>query len=165
MGRATCIIAFGSNLGDRLRNLVEALEFLGLEAAKKSSVYQTSPVDCERDTDDFYNSVVELFHDGSAQELHRKTVSVERKMGRPGQREVHAPRVIDLDILAVGDEIVETEHLTVPHPRLAQRKFVLEPLAEILPDLRLPGHEKSVAELLETLESSEPPLTVVTREW
>ena len=102
---------------------------------------------------------------GSPHQLHAKTQQIEGQMGRPAERAVNAPRVIDLDILLVGSVTISSDELTVPHPRLCQRRFVLEPLAAICPDLKIPGEEKTVADLLDTLESSEPPLTVVTREW
>jgi 3-methyl-2-oxobutanoate hydroxymethyltransferase len=153
-------IALGSNVGDRLSHLHAALGALaGLgELRAVSAAYQTSPVDCPQDAPSFLNAVVELRSALKPESLMAALQSIESRLGRPEQRAWHAPRPIDLDILYAGDFVVTEEQLTIPHPRLAQRRFVLEPLVSILPALMLPGFDRSVKSLLEGLVSDELPL-------
>ena len=146
-------IALGSNLGDRAANLQAARERLREIAAAgepflEATDHQTEPLDCPPDSPPFYNSVVEIAWQGDPLDLLEITQSIERDLGRTRAPERNAPRVIDVDLLYFGDEIVRTETLELPHPRLAERLFVLEPLAEIRPDLVLPGHSLSVGDLL-----------------
>lgn len=152
-------IALGSNLGDRQANLEHGVELLlsrlpqaGLTAV--AALYETEPVDCAPGTQAFLNTVIEVEAALSPAEMHAHLVAVEQAMGRPSQRERNSPRTLDLDMLYAGDYISEDPVLTVPHPRLHVRRFVLEPLAEIRPSLTLPGQDRSIAELLETLEDS-----------
>lgn len=146
-------IALGTNLGDRLANLQAAREAL-LEIATagepflQASAYQTEPLLCPPGSPLFYNSVVEIAYSGTPSELLELTQAIEKKLGRTGSAERNAPRIIDVDLLYFGDEIVDTEALVLPHPRLGERRFVLQPLAEIRPDLVLPGQTRSIAELL-----------------
>ncbi|MFT3991426.1 MAG: 2-amino-4-hydroxy-6-hydroxymethyldihydropteridine diphosphokinase [Luteolibacter sp.] len=161
-------IALGSNLGDRLANLQAARNLL-LEISEspilQSSVYQTEPVFCPEDSPDFYNSVVEISYSGTPFELLDLTQGIEKSLGRTPKTERNAPRVIDVDLLYFGNEIVDTELLDLPHPRIPQRRFVLQPLAEIRPDLLLPGQQVSVSDLLRSLVSEEPPLGKATPNW
>ena len=161
-------IALGSNLGDRLANLKAAVTCLREiatcgEKFLQASVYQTEPLLCPPGSPFFFNSVVEIEFRGNAGELLEITQSIERKLGRTGAPERNAPRVIDLDLLYFGDEVIETGTLVLPHPRINERRFVLQPLAEILPDLVLPGQRRSIAFALDHLESDEPPLVLVGR--
>lgn len=149
-------IALGSNLGDRSANLEAARECLREIAVPgepflEASTYQTEPMNCPPESPLFCNSVVEIAFDGDPSELLGLTKAVERKLGRITAPERNAPRIIDVDLLYFGDEIVDTEELVLPHPRIGERRFVLEPLAEIRPELVLPGHTKSIAELLDRL--------------
>jgi 2-amino-4-hydroxy-6-hydroxymethyldihydropteridine diphosphokinase len=160
-------IALGSNLGDRLANLQAARDCL-LEIATPgepfllASTYQTEPVLCPPGSPLFYNSTVEIAFEGDPFELLELTQSLEKKLGRIGTPSRNAPRVIDVDLLYFGDAVIDTEALVLPHPRIGERRFVLQPLAEIRPDLVLPGQTASVSELLSTLETIEPPLVLVT---
>jgi 2-amino-4-hydroxy-6-hydroxymethyldihydropteridine diphosphokinase len=159
-------IALGSNLGDRLANLQRARAMLREIASPGShmlaaSIYQTEPLFCPSGSPLFYNSVVEISVDATARELLVQTQAIEKHLGRDGRHPRNAPRLADLDILYYGTEKLLDEALTLPHPRLHQRRFVLQPLAEIVPELLLPGFTQTISELLATLQSTEPPLVIV----
>lgn len=151
-------IALGSNLGDRLSALHTALG--GLAALGKvtsvSPVYETAPVGCSGDAPSFLNAVAELESGLPPGTLLLKLQELEQSMGRAGRNPQNSPRRIDLDILHAGDLVMATNALTVPHPRLHQRRFVLRPLADIHPDLVLPGFQNSVEKILAHLDSGEP---------
>ena len=156
-------IALGSNLGDRLGNLSGAYrELRGVSGSQSAllaaPVYQTEPKFCPEDSPDFFNSVVEIEFDGGAHDLLESLLEIEQRLGRVRSGEQNAPRVIDLDLLYLGEEVHCGETLTLPHPRIGERRFVLQPLADIRPDLRLPGFKATVAELLAALDRGEPPL-------
>ena len=159
-------IALGSNLGDRLANLQAARDCL-LEIATpgepflQASIYQTEPLLCPPGSPLFYNSAVEISFGGDPFELLEITQAIERKLGRTGTPLRNGPRVIDVDLLYFGDAEIDTEALVLPHPRIGERRFVLQPLAEIRPDLVLSGQTASIAELLVRLQSTEPPLVLV----
>jgi 2-amino-4-hydroxy-6-hydroxymethyldihydropteridine diphosphokinase len=162
-------IALGSNLGNRLRHLQEARDML-LKVALPGSliqapIFQTEPVDCPPDSPDFYNTVVEIGYTGTPHELLDITQAIEFRLGRTAAPERNAPRVVDVDILYFGQERIDGEILDLPHPRLTSRRFVLQPLAEIRPELILPGDQVSIAEHLRHLESNEPPLVTVQAVW
>ncbi|MES2923627.1 MAG: 2-amino-4-hydroxy-6-hydroxymethyldihydropteridine diphosphokinase [Verrucomicrobiota bacterium] len=146
-------IALGSNLGDRPANLQAARDCLREIATPgepflQASNYQTEPLLCPPGSPQFYNSAVEIDFKGDAFELLELTQAIEKRLGRTGTPERNAPRVIDVDLLYFGDEIIDTETLELPHPRIGERRFVLQPLAEIRPELVLPGQTRSIAELL-----------------
>ena len=156
-------IALGSNLGDRLGHLREACARLKELAVadgefRSSLVYQTAPQHCPPDSPDFLNAVVELEFEGTANELRKATRSIEEAMGRVREGERNAPRTLDLDLLYVGEEECATEDLTLPHPRIAERVFVLQPLVDIRPHMVLPGEVVTVAEQLAMLLPHEAPL-------
>jgi 2-amino-4-hydroxy-6-hydroxymethyldihydropteridine diphosphokinase len=153
-------IAFGSNIGNRLANLREAYRrvFALNEAGafvRTSSIYKTSPVDCEPGTPDYLNAVMEISFNGPPVALLDQLLEIELKMGRHSRRPRNSPRRIDLDVLYVGNMVLNNPEITIPHPRLAKRRFVLVPLAEIAPDLILPGQSLSVSFLLEELNNRE----------
>ena len=153
-------IALGSNLGDRLSHLhaaVGALAGIG-ELQAVSAAYQTTPVDCTSDAPAFLNAVVELQSALEPAALMAALCEIERGSGRPERRPRNSPRPIDLDILYAGQQILHENDLTIPHPRLHQRRFVLEPLASIRPVLVLPGFSKNVRTLLAELAGGEPAL-------
>ncbi len=163
-------IALGSNLGDRLANLRAARARLVCLARPggaflQAPIYQTAPVHCPPDSPDFYNTVVEIEFDGTPDELLAQARQIEAALGRVGTAARNAPRVIDVDLLYFGAEEVATEALVLPHPRLALRRFVLQPLADIRPELRLPGDATSIAEHLRQLASDEPALALVRAAW
>ncbi len=149
-------IALGSNLGDRAANLEAARVRLreistSGEPFLQASDYQTEPLNCPPGSPVFCNSVVEISWDGDPSALLEITQSIERDLGRTRAPERNAPRVIDVDLLYFGDQTVATENLELPHPRLTERRFVLEPLSEIRPDLILPGQSRAISELLTKL--------------
>ncbi len=132
-------IGLGANLGDREANLRTAIERLAeLGPLRVSSFRETDPVGVTEQPR-FVNAVAELETDLSARDLLQLLLEIERKMGRDRSREERwGPRTIDLDLLLYGDEVIDEPGLTVPHPRLAERRFVLEPLHELAPGLVLP---------------------------
>jgi 2-amino-4-hydroxy-6-hydroxymethyldihydropteridine diphosphokinase len=150
-------IALGSNVGDRLRNLhaartrVMAIQGLG-RPVKISRIYETEPVGCEPGSAPFLNAVMEVGWSGRTSDgLLLAVRGVERAMGRPERYPRNAPRVIDVDLLYISDLVLNTDELTLPHPRMFERRFVLAPLADICPDLLLPGQSETVAQLLAKL--------------
>ena len=160
-------IALGSNLGDHMANLDEAIRLLEKIANKnapflKAPVYQTEPLHCPPDSPNFLNTVVEFAFDGTASKLLEHTRSIEKSMGRTITSLRNAPRLIDVDILYLGDESCHLPDLILPHPRLHERRFVLQPLADIRPDLVLAGRTKPVSQLFGELRSDEPPLIALS---
>ncbi|MGJ7913683.1 2-amino-4-hydroxy-6-hydroxymethyldihydropteridine diphosphokinase [Neobacillus sp. LXY-1] len=150
-------IALGSNLGNRYDTLIEAIKMLSsdpnIKLVNKSSVYETDPVGYT-DQDLFLNMVIEVRTGLSANELLEKCLATELALGR--KREIKwGPRTIDLDILTYNQENIETENLTIPHPRILERAFVMIPLIEIKPDLLLAGNEKPVIQHLNELPDKE----------
>ncbi len=146
-------IGLGSNQGDRAGLIATALsEVNALErnrVVRVSSLYETAPMG-KTDQPLFLNAVAEVETDEEPRDLLRELLTIEQRMGR--SRGVRwGPRTIDLDILLFGDVVGVSDDLTIPHPRLAERAFVLVPLAEIAPDIVVPSEEKTPAELLETL--------------
>ncbi|MGI8604486.1 MAG: 2-amino-4-hydroxy-6-hydroxymethyldihydropteridine diphosphokinase [Verrucomicrobiales bacterium] len=165
-----CGIGLGSNLGDRLLNLRLAARALDLLAdfahpVLRAPIYESDPVDCAGDASPFYNTVIEIGYFGEPDRLLERLRSIETALGRPPQREKNVPRIIDLDLLYADDLILAEPELELPHPRLHLRRFVLQPLAEVRPNLRLPGQAVTVFELLSRLPLGEPPLRFVTEEW
>lgn len=156
-------IALGSNLGDRLSNIRAAIAELRKIAAPdapllEASVWQTEPLLCPPGSPMFLNTVVEIRYEGEPLSLLEGTKAIEKHLGRAAVAERNAPRVIDVDLLYFGDRIIDTEELALPHPRIGERRFVLQPLAEIRPELVLPGQRGDIATLLAGLESDEAPL-------
>lgn len=166
---ALVFIALGSNLGNRLANLQCARDLLKKIAVPgsfaQSPVYQTTPVLCPDASPDFYNCCVAFDYTGSPQQLHSQTLGIEFHLGRSPSMESNAPRIIDVDLLLFGDLTHNDGLLEIPHPRMLHRRFVLEPLCDIAPDVHLPSDQVSVSEHLAHLESSESPLFLVQAEW
>lgn len=149
-------VALGSNLGNPQDILNRALMRLGTEAAGPlhvSSFWRTSPVDCPPGSPDFLNAVVELSpREGETPEsLLEKLQRLEREFGRKPKLVPNEPRPLDLDLIAFGSERRTSPTLILPHPRAQERRFVLQPLSELAPELVLPGQAKTVAELLNRL--------------
>lgn len=151
-------IALGSNLGNRMVNLRAArravVDLVGDKNLLASPVYETEPVGCEPGAGKFLNTVLEIEYDGDPTELLDHMIKIEESLGRKRDHVSNVSRKIDIDLLYAGDLSVENEKLHLPHPRTHLRRFVLQPLADIRPDLILPGQMKPVRELLAELKDS-----------
>lgn len=151
-------IALGSNLGDRLANLRAArkavVDLVGDKALLVSPVYETDAIGCEPGAGKFLNAVLELEFDGDPTELLEELIGVEESLGRNRNHSRNVSRKIDIDLLYADGLNVQNERLQLPHPRLHLRKFVLQPLANIRPDLVLPNQTTTVRELLAQIQDS-----------
>jgi 2-amino-4-hydroxy-6-hydroxymethyldihydropteridine diphosphokinase len=153
-------IALGSNIEPRLFYLQAARRRLfslhyGTQPILCSKVYETSPVGCPAASPPFLNAALELSSEMRPHELLDSFKSIERDLGRSPNREKNSPRTIDVDLLYYDDIALSEPDLTVPHPRIARRRFVLRPLADIRPKLVLPHFARNVEELLENLQNDE----------
>ena len=163
-------IALGANLGQRLTNIRVARDMLrGLVDPEslylQAPIYQSEPVDCASSAPDFFNTVIEIDYIGEPYDLLRMTQGVEFRLGRASVYEPNSPRVIDVDILYFGNELISEELLTIPHSRMLERRFVLQPLHDIRPNLILPGDTATISEHHRYLDSDEPPLSLVQSVW
>jgi len=151
---STVYLALGSNLGDRLANLETANLELSVQFAleKKSPVYETPPWGYEQQPA-FLNQVISGKTTLTPQNLLKFAKEIEHKMGRQ-ETFRNGPRVIDIDILVFGDLTLNTPELVIPHPRIAERAFVLVPLVDIAPQLLIPGQKLLTSELLQTIDQS-----------
>lgn len=148
-------ILAGGNLG----NVAEAFDFAlrelaagGVKRLVKSRNYATAPVDCAPGTPDFLNAAIIGEWDGSALELLQLTQRIERRAGRPADHGVNTSRPLDLDLILFGDAIIDLPELKVPHPRARERRFVLEPLAELVPEWSFPDTGIRIKEALKALD-------------
>jgi 2-amino-4-hydroxy-6-hydroxymethyldihydropteridine diphosphokinase len=152
---STVYIGIGSNLGDREKNCIRALELLerkGIPVKKRSSLYETEPWGA-KDQPLFINMAVEIETALSPPELLNMIKETEKEIGRkPSSR--WGPRIIDLDILLFNSTVVEDDSIRIPHPLMHERDFVLKPLSEIAPDAEHPLLHKSIRELLLQLEQT-----------
>ena len=145
-------IGIGANLGDAaasVRQAIEALRRLG--PARASSLYRTEPLG-DPGQPWYVNAVAELRTDLEPEALLARLHELERRAGRAAERLRWGPRELDLDLLLFADRLVESPGLTLPHPGLAQRRFVLEPLAELRPDIVDPRSQRRICELLAALD-------------
>lgn len=151
----TAYLSLGSNIGDReshLREAIRRLEDLGTVKAA-SSFYDTEPVDVV-DQPRFLNCAVVLGNAAEPWGLMQDVLSIEQQMGRRRTR-TKGPRIIDIDILLFDERLVDTPELRIPHPAMHERRFVLEPLAEIAPEVPHPLLKKTVRELLSSLPAGQ----------
>ena len=155
-----CFVALGSNLGDSpliIRQAVERLKAFSDRPLLRSSLWQTTPVDCPPGSPNFINAVIGLVTraDETPETMLRKLKALEREFGRTPKTILNEPRSLDLDLIAFGKQRRDTPELILPHPRAYQRRFVLQPMAEIAPNFILPGQSETISALLTHLISSE----------
>ena len=164
-------LSLGSNLGNKTENLRKAARMiLAQEDAQlvgKSSLYETEPVDVKAEFQHmkFLNSVMIIETTLEAQHWLERIAEVEYALGRRRDSDDrNVPREVDVDIIFYGDQLIGSGGLMVPHPRWAERRFVVQPLAELQPDRVLPGMDRSVSDVLETLPG-EDELTQLDTAW
>ena len=155
--QTSAYIGLGSNLGDRAGNLLLGIRGMlnaGPEVTRLSQIYETEPVETFAQPS-FLNMVVELQGNTlpPAEKVMARLLQVEHSLGRTRDL-AKGPRIIDLDLLLYGNETIESQFLTLPHPRFHRRRFVLAPLAELAPHLIHPTLNKTIAELLEALDDN-----------
>lgn len=155
--KAVAYISLGSNIDDRLAYLRDAVYLLQqderIEVNKISSVYETDPVGYT-EQENFLNIVIQVNTSYQAEELLTKCLDVEKVLGR--KREIRwGPRTVDLDILLYNQDNIETEYLSVPHPRMHERAFVIIPLVEIEPNIQLPTMDQPLCVELECMTDKE----------
>ena len=152
-------VALGSNLGDRLGNLRAArkaiVDLAGVRLPVLSSaIYETDAIDCEPGAGKFLNAVLEFDYQGDPVDLWKSLMDIESALGRRRPHARNVSRKIDIDLLYAGEIQIDTRELQLPHPRMHSRKFVLQPLADIRPDLILPNQTRTIRELLAKLDES-----------
>lgn len=163
-------LSLGSNLGDRLAHLRAARDAIGAIAGARivaqSPVYETEPVGVRPEHADlaYLNAVLVLETARPLDALHADLAQVEQALGRVRGDDRFAPRTIDIDILYAGATVAESHRLTVPHPRWAERRFVVQPLADVRPDLVVPGLSCTVRAWLAGMPDR-PRVGLFTREW
>jgi 2-amino-4-hydroxy-6-hydroxymethyldihydropteridine diphosphokinase len=163
-------VALGSNLGDRLASLRAARKAIVVldgvaPPILTSRVYETEPVDCQPGAGKFLNAVIEFDYQGDPVELLANLIKIEESLGRERHHARNLSRKIDIDLLYCGPHEIDNETLRLPHPRLQQRRFVLQPLADIRPELALPGQPETVGELLAQLDESSKVVRLGEDNW
>lgn len=153
-------IALGSNLGDRLAHLQAAKRHLqalhdGSGPFLCSKIYETAPVDCPDGSPHFLNAAIELSTQAPPFDFLKSLQSIEIELGRPPEHLFHAPRPIDLDLLYYGDMRISHASLTLPHPSISERLFVLKPLVDICPERIISVNDSKVRELCDNMEASQ----------
>jgi 2-amino-4-hydroxy-6-hydroxymethyldihydropteridine diphosphokinase len=151
---ATALVALGSNLGDSAGLILRAfdkLQELSATLIRRSSLWQTAPVDCPPGSPPFVNAVVAFtpLAGETPESLLAKLQALEKEFGRQPKAVLNESRPLDLDLIAFGNEVRGTPELMLPHPRAFQRRFVLQPLSEVAPEFVLPGQPRNVQQLLE----------------
>src|ERR1017187_339167 len=162
--RRLSYVALGSNLGDSWKIILDAtrrLQGFSDEPILRSSLWRTAPLDCPPGSPKFLNAVVGLVprKEETPESLLKKLRELEKEFGRQPKKVLNEPRPLDLDLIAFGNQVRNSPELILPHPRAHQRRFVLQPLSELAPELILPGQTKTVSQLLAELSPDE----VVTR--
>ncbi len=150
----TAYIGIGSNLGNPEKNCLEAVDRIGripsCKVTKVSRLYRTEPVGVDRQ-EWYVNCVAEISTGISAKKLMKRMLAIEKDMGRVREGGRWQARIIDLDILLFGREHIHEDNLTVPHPLMHRRRFVMAPMADLVPDLDHPSVGKSMSELLQEI--------------
>ncbi len=150
MNSVTAYLGLGSNLGPRersLQNAVDSIQMNGCRVVRCSSVFETEPWGANPDQPLFLNAVVEIRTNEALIDLMKRLQTIEQAMGREG-RSSNEPRVIDIDVLLFGESVFRNGRVSVPHPRMELRRFVLEPLAELAPNFIHPVLHQPVSRLL-----------------
>ncbi len=150
-----CALGIGTNLGNMQENIENAIKKLQdsfFSIIRVSSFYLTKPINCLPNTPNFTNVALYGYYEGTPCELLETCKCIESEMGRPTKHKKNESRIIDLDILFFGTQIIKSENLIIPHPRMQSRRFVLEPLSEILPDCINPATGLSVRDSLGKLK-------------
>ncbi len=159
----TAFIGVGSNLGEKLKNCLKAIEMLDripdCRVLDRSDFYQTAPMGVEGH-DWYINAVVSLEANISSNQLLESILAIEKEMGRERKKKWD-PRLIDLDILLFGSDVLNDANLTVPHPLMHLRKFVLVPMCQLAPSLLHPTLDVTMAELLDNLSEEDQPVTIL----
>ena len=145
--------------------MIAALPGVDASALLAAPVYRTTPVDCPPGSADFLNSVMEIGYSGDVVGFMQTLRVIESDLGRPSPHGVNEPRPMDLDLLYAGEWIFSSPELTLPHPRMLRRRFVLAPLVRIRPDLILPGQTESLAKILERLDDEPSSVILAHEEW
>ena len=152
-------LGLGSNVGDRYQNLKFGIDMLNAHphiwVMKKSHVYQ-SPAMYNTDQDEFYNIVIEIDTNLVPMDLLNEIKTIEKKVGRKVENKKNMPRVLDIDILAIGSLQIYSGLLEIPHARISERKFVLKPWNDIAPEFYLPEHSDTIANMLVKTEDTSP---------
>lgn len=163
-------LSLGSNLGDRATNLIEAKRRIagipGVHIVAQSPLYETEPVGVKPEYKDieFLNAILVIESIKPPSELHLLLKNVERDIGRQRTTDKYAPRTVDIDLIYAGDETIDRAGLKIPHPMWAKRRFVLQPLSDVRPNLILPGADKTVAQILAAMPKGEA-VKVFQKEW
>ena len=157
-------LGLGSNLGDRRAHLRRAVASLP-DLVAVSSLYETEPVGCPPNSPRFSNTVIEIEFEGAPRTLLKKIQAYEDAHGRNRDMPKNAARTIDIDILYFGEKEVLEKDLVIPHPRVAERRFVLLPLSTIRPDMIVKGTGKTVRMLLRELPEREGHVKFVQQDW
>lgn len=148
MSAAVAYLGLGSNVGDRAANLraaADALGAAGVEIVARASLYETAPQGEITDQPDFLNSALKVRTALAPLDLFDLCKRIERELGRDSGSIRHGPRLIDIDVLLVGDRVLDDQRLSLPHREIATRNFVLAPLLELDPDLALPDGTRADA--------------------
>ncbi len=162
-------LGLGSNLDDRIANLTAAKRGIaaipGVEIVDASPLYETEPVGVKPEYADmaFINAVVIVSYPGSVDDLHLALLNLETELGRRRVEDKFAPRTLDIDVLYADDQ-VRNDRIKLPHPQCARRRFVLQPLCDVRPELVLPGFDQSVSQILSGLPDTEK-VQRIDRPW
>jgi 2-amino-4-hydroxy-6-hydroxymethyldihydropteridine diphosphokinase len=155
------IFSLGSNVGDRLGVLESACDYLAdiFGGLRLSQVYETEPVGCPAGSPSYLNACVEVNTSMPAEAVLELCMRIEKELGRERNGIYGAPRTCDIDIITYGELQQQSPALTLPHPRAHEREFVLRPICDLDPQLRLPGQSLTVSELLAALPAERPSVT------